>query len=312
MTRTLVLDHDQTRQALTLDALALGVREALIATGRGEDSTPPRIAAFAPGGLLGAMPGYIPGMGLAAKLITVFSATEAGGHGSHQGIVALFDEHTGELSAVMNGEAVTVLRTAASAIVAFQALAPSSVERIAVIGAGTQARSHLEFLAHLGLAAKTTVASRTLVHAARLAEEWGAEVSAGIDEAVRGADVVFCCTDATNPVIRDEWLGADAHVSSIGGFRGPELDPATVERGSVYVEWPGAGGPLPAGAPELQGVSPDRITLIGQVLSGDVPGRRSEDLTVFKSTGYAGLDVAAAVVAFEMAKAAGIGTWMDL
>lgn len=312
MTRTLILDHDQTRQAITFDALISGVRSALIATGRGEDSTPPRIAAFAPRGLLGAMPGYIPGMGLAAKLITVFSATEVGGHSSHQGIVALFDEQTGEISAVMNGEAVTALRTAASATVAFQALAPPSVKRIAVIGAGTQARSQLEFLDHLGLGAHVTVASRTPERASTLAAGFGFASSDSIEDAVVGADAIFCCTDATNPVIRDEWLSAGVHVSSIGGFRGPELAPATIGRGSVYVEWSGAGNPLPAGAHELQGVAAERITLIGRVLSGDAPGRQPEDLTVYKSTGYAGLDVAAAAVAFEKARTAGIGTWIDL
>lgn len=133
--RVLVLDHEQTRAVLTPDALLPAVRAALVATGRQEASTPARIAAFSPAGLLGAMPGYVPELG--------------------------------RLRALLNGEAVTAVRTAASATVAFCALAPSVPEQVAVIGAGAQAHAQLDLLAHLDLRAEVVVAVRSPQPAAR-------------------------------------------------------------------------------------------------------------------------------------------------
>jgi alanine dehydrogenase len=72
MSATLVLDHDQVREALSPDLLLPAVRTALIATSREEASTPPRIAAYSPAGVLGAMPGYVPGLGMAGKFVSIF------------------------------------------------------------------------------------------------------------------------------------------------------------------------------------------------------------------------------------------------
>jgi ornithine cyclodeaminase len=118
---------------------------------------------------------------------------------------------------------------------------------------------------------------------------------------------VFCCTDASSPVIERAWLEPDAHVSSVGGSRGPEVDAATVVDATTYVEWAGAADqPPPAGSHELQGVDPSRIHLIGTVLdAGDPPPRQG--LTLFKSTGHAALDVAAATVVLRLARERGLG-----
>nr|WP_281352423.1 NAD(P)-binding domain-containing protein [Phytoactinopolyspora alkaliphila] len=289
------------------------VRTALIATSRNEASTPPRIAAIAPAGILGAMPGYVAGLGLAGKFVAIFRPGGPTGPSTHHGIVALFDENDGHVLALMSGEAVTAARTAASATVAFQELAPSTVGRIAVIGAGVQAHAQLELLHHLGLTAEIVVASRSQDSATHLAQRYGTATARTIQEAVCSADVVFCCTDADHPVLRHPWLRSPAHISSVGGSRGHELDRSTVTGGTLYVEWPGAVSHAPpAGAHELQDVSPDRAALLGSVLSGDHPGRTGDELTVFKSTGYAALDVAAASVAYQRATELGFGTRIDM
>ena len=257
------------------------------------------------------MPGFVPGMGLAAKLVSVFAS---GGRSSHQGVVALFDETDGSLQALIDAEAVTAARTAACATVAFQALTPPEVERIAVIGAGVQARAQVELLGHLSIPAQVVVASRRPDTAAALAGQLRVESIPSIEVAVSSADVVCCCTDADQPVLYHDWLRPHAHVSSVGGSRGPELDRATVESGSLFVEWPGAvTSPPPAGAHELQELDGERAVLVGSVLTGQHPGRTTgEEMTVFKSTGYAVLDVAAAAVAFREATTLGLGTWVEL
>ena len=312
MSRVLVLGHDDARAALDPDALLAAVRTALVSTARGEASTPPRIAAFGPAGLLGAMPGYVPGLGMAGKLVTVFAVPGAPGRSSHRGVVALFDEHDGHLLALIDAEAVTAARTAASATVAFRGLVPGPVARIAVIGAGAQARAQLELLAHLGTDAEVVVASRDPDSAAAAARDAAVTAAATPEEAVAGAEVVFCCTDAAEPVVRLGWLAPGAHVSSVGGSRGPELDAATIAAAAVFVEWLGAvERPPPAGAHELQGLPRDRVRMVGDVLGG-VTTRTRGELTVFKSTGFAGLDVAAASVALASARREGLGSTVHL
>jgi ornithine cyclodeaminase/alanine dehydrogenase-like protein (mu-crystallin family) len=150
------------------------------------------------------------------------------------------------------------------------------------------------------------VAGRRPAQVAALAQRFGVGAAASVEEAVRGADAVLCCTGADSPVIRREWLAPGTHVGSVGGSEGPELDAATIRDASLFAEWPGAAAAAPpAGAHELQGVPAERVTLLGSVLAGDHPGRRdAAELTVFKSTGHAALDVAAAAVAYARAAAA--------
>ena len=303
----LVLDGADTAAALDLPELLAAVRMALVAISRGTVSAPPRIAARAPTGLLGCMPAHVPGLGLAAKLVSVFDAPGAGeGHSTHFGLVAVFDEHDGRPLAIMEAGRLTALRTAATATVSLQALAPQA-RRIAVVGAGVQARAQLELLAAVAPSADVVVGARDPEAARALVAAFPGVRSASIRDAVRDADAVFCCTGASTPVIRRDWLHDRAHVSSVGGSKGPEVDADTVADATVYVEWPGAADqPPPAGSHELQGIGPDRVHLLGTVLEAGSPPERT-GLTLFKSTGHAALDVAAAAVVHRLARERGLG-----
>ncbi|WP_433152508.1 ornithine cyclodeaminase family protein [Actinomadura nitritigenes] len=314
----LILDRGRTREAARPEAVAEAVRTALIAVAAGEVSAPPRVAARSGRGLLGAMPGHVPGLGLSAKLVSVFPGAAPGEHGSHLGIVAHFDAETGRPLAVMDAEAVTAVRTAAAATVAMRALARPGASRIAVIGTGTQARAQIALIAAMD-GVELVVGARDPAKAERLVAELperpaAGAAAAGVEAAVRSADVVFCCTSSREPVLRRSWLRDGAHLSSVGGSDGPEFDAGTLEDASLFVEWPGAvTEPPPAGAWELQGTDPARARLIGDVLAGRRPGRRSaSELTLFKSTGHAALDVAAASVVYRTARERGLGIAVDL
>ncbi|WP_030264576.1 ornithine cyclodeaminase family protein [Streptomyces sp. NRRL B-24484] len=313
MSGVLVLDRAQTRAALDPVEVTAAVARALVAIARDEVSAPPRIAARTPTGLLGAMPGHVPGLGLAAKLVSVFADPAAPGRSSHRGVVALFDERDGRPLALMDAEPLTAVRTAACATLSMRALAAPVPRRVAVLGTGTQARAQLALLAGLDPRTEVVVGGRDTDRARRTAELLPGAASATVAEALDGADVVLCCTDASTPVLHRAALAPGAHVSSVGGSRGPELDAATVREGTLFAEWPGAVSPPPAGAHELSGVPAERLTLLGAVLDGTAPGRRSaQELTVFKSTGHAALDVAAAAVVHRTALARGLGTVVDL
>lgn len=301
----LVLDAEATRAALAdTGALITALTTALTAIADGTDSTPARIAARTGGGLLGAMPGYVPGLGLAAKLISVFADPRRPGRSTHRGVVVCFDERDGRPLAILDAEPLTALRTAATSVIALRALARPDASRVTVIGTGTQAQAQLALLTGDERWA-VTVAGRDSARVVDTASRFGARVAASIEAGAREADAVLCCTGAHEPVLRRAWLADGVHVGSVGCSEGPELDARTIEDAGLFAEWPGAvGSPPPAGAHELQGVRPDRVTMLGDVLAGRHPGRSGRDqLTVFKSTGHAALDVAAAAVAAVTAAA---------
>jgi ornithine cyclodeaminase/alanine dehydrogenase-like protein (mu-crystallin family) len=296
----LVLSRDEVARLLDIDVLLERLVRAFMELSAGRASVPPRIAAFAPQGLLAAMPGYVDGV-LASKLVTVFPSHEP----SHQALLAVFDAETGAPRAVMDGTHITAVRTGASSAVATRALARENARVLAVLGAGVQARSHLDAVRRVRDFSEVRVASRTFEHAGRLAAETGASAVESFEEAVRGADVVCCCTHASEPILRREWLAAGTHVCSVGASQeGPELDPETVTAGLLCVESRVAFEPPPAGAFELQGLDPEAAVELGEVLAGTRPGRTSDDqVTVYKSMGHAVEDAAAAALVLERATA---------
>jgi len=313
MPEILVLDAATVRRLLDFDALTDALRHGLIELSSERASVPPRNAAFSGAGLLAAMPGYLPGAGLAVKLVSVFDGNGTQGLPSHQAVILMFDPETGSPMAIMDGTYITAVRTAGAAAVAGLALARPNSTSLAILGAGVQAEAHLAAFSRSFNLTEVRVAARNADHSAALAHQSSvAGVRKSFEEAVRGADIVCCCTNADSPIIRREWLAPGTHVSSVG--RGAELDPGTVGAGSVFVEWRGAvTSPPPAGAVELQGLDPAAVIEIGKVLAGTAPGRMSPDqITVYKSTGHAVEDAAAAALVYARARAENAGVTVTL
>jgi ornithine cyclodeaminase/alanine dehydrogenase-like protein (mu-crystallin family) len=296
----LVLDQNAVAELLDVDLLLERLERAFVELSAGRASVPPRIAAFSPDGLLGAMPGYVDGV-LAAKLVTLFPGHEP----SHQALIAVFDAETGTARAVMDGTHITAVRTGASSAVATRALSREDSRVLTILGAGVQGRSHLDAARRVRDFDEIRVASRNHEHAQAFAEETGATAVESFEVAVRGADVVCCCTHAAEPVLSREWLSPGTHVTSVGAaLDGPELDPETIRAGLLCVESRVAFSPPPAGSFELQGLEPERAVELGEVLAGTRPGRTSEDeITVYKSMGHAVEDAAAAALVLERASA---------
>jgi ornithine cyclodeaminase/alanine dehydrogenase-like protein (mu-crystallin family) len=294
-----------------LDALSAG----FLAYSTGHASVPPRTAARAPAGLLGAMPGWVADRGFALKAVSVFPDNGERGLPTHQGVITLFDEHDGSLLSVMDGEYITAMRTGGGAAVATRVLARDDAKVLAILGAGVQGYSHLATVPLVRDFSTIRICSRDAGRAAALAAtDPRCVVISGFEAAIRGADVVCCCTDAREPITRYEWFDAGTHVTSVGGTFGPEVDAETVRRGSVFVEWKGAAeNAPPAGAHELQGRDPSTVTEVGAVIAGLAPGRqRDDEITVYKSTGSGFQDAVVARVVYDAAVAAGVGTEVAL
>jgi len=312
----LYLGRADVESLLDVDAMLDALADVLVIYSSGAASVPPRTALrLGDRGLLGLMPGHVPGVALEAKLVTVFPANDEHGLPSHQGLIALFDEITGSPLAVMDGTYITAIRTGGTAAVAARVLAREDAQVLAILGAGVQGLAHLETFPRIRDFKEIRIASRNADRAKDLAKRsLHARAVESFEDAVRGADVVACCTDARQPILRREWLKRGAHVSAVGGTFGPEVDAETVRASRVFVEWRGAvTNPPPAGAHELQGLDPEHVTEVGEVLAKKKPGRRSDDeITLYKSTGLAVEDAATARLVFDRARAVGAGTRLSI
>lgn len=294
-----------------LDALRAGFR----AYSTGSTSIPPRTAARSPAGLLGAMPGWVSGVGLVLKAVSVFPQNHGKERPSHQGLITLFDDEDGTPLAVMDAAHITAMRTGGSAAVSVGTLARASSSTLAILGAGVQGRSHLATVPLVCDFESIRVSSRNRERASQLASlDPRCVVFDTFEEAMRGADVVCCCTDAREPITRHDWLAPGAHLTSVGGTFGPEVDAETIRLGRVFVEWRGAAqAEPPAGAHELQGADPAALTELGEVLLGTQPGRQTQtEITVYKSTGIAFEDAVAARLVYDAALTSGAGTRLEL
>lgn len=314
----LVLNQQEVEQLLDMEGCIEAMAEALASLARGEVHVPLRAVVRPPGEdtFIGLMPAHRGGGAplYSLKTVCVFPDNPKRGLDAHQGTVTLFDGETGETEAIMNASAITAIRTAAVSAVATRLLAREDARELGILGAGVQARSHLEALRLVRDFDRVRIFSPTAAHAEALAAEAGAEAVGTAEEAVRGADVVVTATSSTDPVLRREWLAPGAHVNVVGG-RPPtmrELDIATVADSAFYVDRRESAeneafdyrDALEAGA-----IGADHIRgEIGEVLVGAAKGRSSsEELTVFRSLGLAVEDLAAAEYVVRQARERGVG-----
>ena len=326
--RVVILTAAEVTALLPMPVCIDAMAEALTGLSRGEAHQPLRLVFRPPGaaGIMAFMPAYQggsqPAFGL--KAIGIFPGNADRQMDTHQGAVALFDGETGELRALMNGAAITAIRTAAVSALATRLLSREDAGDLALVGSGTQARTHLEALACVRSLRRVRVASRSPERARRFAEEMSAsgkvvvEAMASVEEAVRGADLVVLATDSAEPVVKREWISSGAHLNVVGASlpSSREVDSATMAASRLFVDrrestTNEAGDyliPLSEGA-----IGPDHIQgELGEVLIGARTGRKSRDeITLFKSLGLAVEDLAAAAVVSERAFASGVGTWVE-
>jgi ornithine cyclodeaminase/alanine dehydrogenase-like protein (mu-crystallin family) len=292
----------------------------LASLARGELHNPLRFVVRPPGTetLMGLMPAHRGGAApvYALKTICIAPGNRARGLDSHQGFVALFDGETGVLRGLANASAITAVRTAAVSAVATKLLARPESRTLAILGAGTQAHSHLDAMRAVIPFERVRAWSPTSGKASALE---GVEEVASAEEAVRDADVVVTATAAREPIVRREWLADGAHVNAVGSSipTARELDSATVAAAALYVDRREsavneAGDyliPLREGA-----IGPEHIRgEVGEILVGAVEGRSSaSELTVFKSLGLAVEDLASVELVLRRAEEEGVGVEVDL
>ena len=174
----IVLSEDEVRELLDLDALVDALAAAHRDLSEGKASMPPRIAALAEqGGLLGAMPAYLPGAGLAVKLVSLFPRNRD--RNTHQAAIMVFDHANGTPVALMDGSYITATRTAAASALATRLLAREDARTLAIVGTGVQARSHARALVRVRDFEEVRVAGRDPGRVGAFAAELVAGASPG-------------------------------------------------------------------------------------------------------------------------------------
>ena len=312
----LLLTRSEVESLLDPAALIDAVAAAMADLSAGRASMPNRVAASVPehDALLLAMPASVPSLGaLSAKLVTLFPQNTGTATPTHQAMIVAFDPATGKPLALLDGTAITALRTAAASAVSVRLLAHADARVLTIVGTGVQAAAHLRCVPMVRPFEEIRVVGRSREKAAAL----GATVFESIGEALDGADVVCATTHpSADPVIRRSLLSPGTHVVSVGfDVDGIEVDAETVADALVVVESREAAlAPPPSGSRDLAGIDDrERVVELGELVAGTAAGRTSDDqITLYKSVGVAVQDTAAAALVLERAAATGAGTLLSL
>ena len=180
------------------------------------------------------------GQAAGVKVLTINPSNPGQGRPLIQGVYVLFSDVL-EPTAIIDGAALTGLRTAAVSGLATRFLARQDAHRLVLFGAGAQAQAHLEAMCAVRPIEEVKIVGRTPARAARLAEQasaMGLKADVASADAVADADIVCTCTTATEPLFDGSLLPDGVHINAVGTRRAhaTELDRGTIRRGRLVVE----------------------------------------------------------------------------
>ena len=268
------------------------------------------------------MPAHV---GPGAPVVVKLSALAPGNVAKHlplvHAIVALLDGCSGQVLALLEGASLTALRTGAMSGLATKLLAREDARSVAMIGAGEQAKTQLAAVCAVRDIERVRIHSRTRSRAEALAC-WAqalklpdVTVSATVEQALAGADIVCTATSTSSPapLMSEDQIRPGMHVNAIGGVdeRACELPPRALGRCYTVVEQREA-ALAEAGevieAIRLGVTTPSQLVEIGEIVAGRARGRSAADeITIFKSVGIAVQDAAIAALLYDKALAGGVG-----
>jgi len=306
----LIIDTEQTRRALAFPDVIAALRDAFQAGA----SVPPRhVHSIESGGARGTsliMPAWNEQGYFGVKVINIFPENTRQGLPGLHAVYSLYSARTGVPLAQVDGDVVTVWRTAGAAALGASYLARPDARVLLIVGSGRIA----------GLLAPAMRAVRPIervlvwnvrpegaraLAASLAAQGFDAQAVEALEPAVRQADIVSCATLSIEPLVRGAWLRPGTHLDLIGSFKPDmkETDPACFDGTEVYVdtdEAPTKSGDLLA-AFEAGVLAPAAIRgTLADLISGQAPGRTAaSQVTVFKAVGSALEDLTLAAMVYE-------------
>jgi ornithine cyclodeaminase/alanine dehydrogenase-like protein (mu-crystallin family) len=322
-----VLRGAEVRELLPMAECIDLMQRTMIAVSEGRVVLPLRSILTMPGdrGMMGQMPGYLADPEcFGVKLVSLIPRNKPPQYSSHLGLVLLFEAEHGQPVALVDAAEITAIRTAAASALATRLLARSDAGDLALLGAGEQARSHLEAMLNVRALRRVRVWARDRDKAAAFASEQGAkhgiaiETSATVRNAVTGADLICTTTKARDPILEGDWLAPGVHLNVVGSSiaGAAEIDTPAVAKARFFVDR--RESTVNEGGEYLRALKAGAITPahilgeIGEVANGSKLGRTSPlDVTLYKSLGIAPQDLASAHHVLQKARAAGIGQVID-
>ncbi len=256
------------------------------------------------------MPTWQPGGNLGVKLVTVAPANPAIGLPTVHSIFILLDAVTGAPLALLDGEELTLRRTAAASALASTYLSRPESARLLVVGTGSMApymaAAHcaarpIKHIAVWGRSQDKAAATVGLIRALGLPPEINIAVAADLATAAHGADIITCATTSTVPILQGDWVQPGTHIDLVGGFKPNmrEADDSLMARATVFVDtYTGAlaeAGDLiqPLASGHLQRAA--IVAELADLVSARHLGRNTnQQVTVFKSVGTGIEDLCAA------------------
>ncbi|MFG2823243.1 ornithine cyclodeaminase family protein [Kitasatospora sp. NPDC048365] len=283
---------------------AVAALERVLLDGLDPERCPQRSTVPVPAGELLLMPAATERYA-GVKIAGVAPANPARGLPRITGSYLLLDGPTLQPLALLDGAALTALRTPAVTAVALRRLAAPGTGHLVLFGAGPQAYGHLDVLRAVLPLAELTVVARSAGPAERLVEyaaSLGLKARTGGPEAVAAADAVVCCTTARTPLFDGALVPDHAVVAAVGSHEpeAREVDAVLVGRAARYVEartvaLREAGDLIQAGA------AADSLANLSELVTGEavVPHNRPR---FFKSVGMAWQDLAVAAAQYELGR----------
>lgn len=314
----LFLRDAEVAQCVSMDAMLGAIENMQRRYGQGEAHNLGRRKIIAESGMLSVMGGglFYEGV-LGVKTYTVV-------RGSYSFQVSLYDAATGALLLYTQANRLGQLRTGATTGVAVKHLAKEGAVRVGIIGTGGQAPTQLQAVASVrevsGVKAYSRNEERRSEFASRMTDTLGVEVKAAAnnEDTVRDCDIVIGIAATTEPVVRGAWLQEGATVIGAGPttWRVAEVDDETLTKADKLFVDSLDQAPIEAG--DIAGAVDKGLLNWGQLfelrhaVSGAVSGRDNDSQVVYaKLMGTGVADVAAAKLAYDSARAQGLGTEMD-
>ena len=240
--------------------------------------------------------------------------------------IQVYSADTGELLSIIGANHLTGLKTGAASAVATDYLAGKEEDVLAIIGTGVQAQNQLAAIQEVRNLEKVHVYDIDKNRAEQfssLVEEiknrkYEVIVADNAEQCVSNAGIVVTVTTSSKPVLKGSWLRKGAHVNAVGSFT-PEMQEidsdAVFKAGKIVCDnidevWQVAGDLI---VPKEEGKIDNKNLYgeLGDIVSGKLPGREEDEITIYESVGFAPLDIALAIEIYEKALASGDGENID-
>lgn len=322
-----ILSAADVHQALPMGRAIEVMKDAFGQLSADQATVPLRSRVETDQGVLLFMPAFLKeSRDLGFKMVSIWGDNPSKGLPAVLAMAMVIDPDSGQPQAILNGEALTAIRTGAGGGLAAELLARPDSKIVAVFGSGVQARAQLEAVCEVRPIEEVRIVGRTPASVdAFVAEirQWAnppeVRLSPSPQAAVDGADIVIAATTSTTPVFSGSDLAPGTHVTGVGSYAPhmQEVDSETVKRSKIVVD--SLQSCLAEAGDLIIPLEQNVISKIdfhgelGQIVNGTIVGRESaEEITFFKSVGVAVQDAAAASEVLRVAARQKLGQLVQL